>query len=237
LGRRPSTGPGVRFVGLLIMLVIPGAAAIKLSWLRAQPDTLDKAATWMERSIRPAPDGPPIWIQAPLELPLMRTPESWAPPGRKRRALYSPWSKYQVRTDLSGVDPHWDLRWIGPAWAGGGPDLARDPGAFLDALGPGLYVIEVFEERLDHPLEVGLRRALMARGDRVARFAPEGSSVSAGVMSSLPDELPEAGPEQPFFYQLSDHFNDGERAPRPHFIPRLFAAQAVGPVLELYRVE
>ena len=230
LGRRPNTGAAVRLVALCALVLVPTAAAIKLTWLRAQPDTLDKAAVWIERSVRPAPEGPPIWILAPLDLPLLRTDESWAPPGRKRRALYSPWSKYQVRADLAGGEPRWDLRWIGPAWTTGGENPAEDPGGFLDALGPGLFVIEVFEERVDHRLEVALRRALQVRGERLARFAPEGSGVAPGP-------LPDAGSERPFFYQLSDHFNDGEVLPWPHFVRRLFGARAVGPVLEVYRVD
>ena len=228
--RRWRWSRSVRVLAATALLVLPTAATLKLVWLRSQPDTLEQAAAWIEQHARPAPGGTTVWLQAPLDLPLLRAEQSWSPPGRRRRLLYSPWSRYQVRAVPAELGPRWDLRWIGPAWADGESNLATEPEAFVEALAPGLFLIEVFEERTDHPVDIALRQALRARGTLVERFAPEGPEAGGAARS-------EPRTEQPFFYQLSDHFNDGERAPRPHFIPRLFAAQAVGPVLELYRVE
>ena len=81
--------------------------------------------------------------------------------------------------------------------------------------------IEVYEQRTNHPLQVRVREALAASGERLARFSP--------------DREPEAS-ELELFFQLSDHFNDDELVNWPHFTLRLLRARAIGPVLEVWRV-
>ena len=219
--RRLHLGRNARVCGAALVLVLPTAVAVKLVWLRHQPDTLDQVANWIEANVEPAPDGSPVWLEAPLDVPLLRTDASWSPPDHRRRALYTPWAMYQVRAVAPELGPRWDLRWMGPAWTPGAINPSRDPGAFIDALRPGVFVIEVFERRTDHELNVRLRQAFLARGRPLARFSPEGRGND----------------EHPFFYQLSDHFNDDERTPVPHFVARMLRARSIGPTLEIYRLD
>ena len=200
-------------------LALPAAATAKLAWLRSQPDTLDLAARWLEE--RPESRAEPTYISAAapaLDLPLLRKPEGLLFYGKPPRIPLSPWTAWQARMDVGSVDaPVYDLRWLvaprGPA--------AGDWSAYFESLGPALFLIEVYEQRTNHPLQVRVREALAAKGERLARFSP--------------DRDPQAS-ELELFFQLSDHFNDDEGVTWPHFTLRLLRAQALGPVLEVWRV-
>ena len=73
-----------------------------------------------------------------------------------------------------------------------------------------------------NPRFVDLHRILSERGELAARFTPEG---------------PEGKIEWPLFYMLSDHFNDEGHEDWPHFTARLLRARAIGPSVEIWRVD
>lgn len=204
----------------LLALTFPAAASAKLAWLRARPDTLDLAAQWLEA--RPEATRETVYLSAAapaLDLPLFRRPEGLLFYGKQPRLPLSPWSAWQARIPAGAAPgPLYDLRWL---VAPRGPAASGDLGSYLQSLAPALFVVEVYEQRSQHALQVRLRQALQLRGTRLVRFSPD------------PD------PEQTeleLFFQLSDHFNDDEQVRWPHFSARLLRAHAIGPVLEVWKV-
>lgn len=194
-------------------LALPGAAVAKLAILRARPDTLGLAARWISEH---APNDT-VWIAPPLDVPLARRPEGLLVHGRAPKQGFTPWTTWQAEAhELGASSRTFDVRWL----ALKARDMA-DLGGFLDSLGGGLVLIEVYESRTKHAAMTAVRRALQEKGERLARFGP--------------DSDPETT-ELELFFQLSDHFNgDGEIA-WPHFTRRLLSAVAIGPVIEVWRL-
>ena len=204
-------------LGCTLALALPACACAKLAWLRSQPDTLAEAALWLES--RDTAETMYVSAAPPaLDLPLLRKPEGLLFYGKTPKLPLSPWTAWQARMEPSSLDePSYDLRWlVSPRGA-----AAADLPAYFESLGPALFLIEVYEQRTNHPLQVRVREALAASGERLARFSPD------------PD--PEQS-ELELFFQLSDHFNDDELVRWPHFTLRLLRARAIGPVLEVWRV-
>jgi hypothetical protein len=196
-----------------LALALPGTAVAKLAYLRAQPDTLDLAASWIERE---APSST-VWIAPPLDLPVLRTPQGLALAGRapKLGEGFTPWTSWQTYISARR-DETVELRWLIPR-----PAQRSDLDAYLRSLGPGLVLIEVYEQRTEHMLLVSLREALGACAERVARFSPDADPYAT---------------ELELFFQLSDHFNSDPHLRHPHFTARLLRARAIGRVLELWRL-
>jgi hypothetical protein len=191
---------------LLVLLTLPAAACLKLSWLRSQPDTLDRAAQFVA-----ADAASTAWVQPPLDLPLAR---QRAPrPG----GLFTPWTRWQAAANgVSTLQKARDLRWLLPK-----PDQRADLEGYLRSLGPGLVVLERFEVRTEHVERVALRSALQRVGELAATFSPD------------PDPR---RTELEFFFQLSDHFNADAHWEHPHFTLRLLSARAIGCVVEVWRL-
>lgn len=203
--------------GCSFALALPACACAKLAWLRSQPDTLAEAAAWLES--RGSTETMYVSAAPPaLDLPLLRKPEGLLFYGKQPKLPLSPWTAWQERMEPGALQaPVYDLRWlVAPRGA-----AAADLPSYFESLGPALFLIEVYEQRTNHPLQVRVREALRARGERLARFSP--------------DRDPEAS-ELELFFQLSDHFNDDELVNWPHFTLRLLRARALGPVLEVWRV-
>lgn len=211
------------YVGAALGLLLPALACGQLARLRSRPDTMDLTAAWVEANLEP-----PASLVVPaaggfsvdLDLPLSRTDEQLTGLARKQ---HSPWTIYLARLSPEArPEPRWGLRWMVPRTPEENRLLREDYRAFVLALAPAYYVIQPFELRRDAERMVELTRLMRERGELVARFTPEG---------------PDGRLEWPFFYQLSDHFNEPELADWPHFALRLFSAQAIGPYLEVYRLE
>lgn len=202
-----------------LALVVPTFACAKLAWLRSRPDTLTQVAQWLEA--RPGAYAEPVYLSAAppaLDLPLARKPEGLLFYGKPPKMPLSVWTGWQAKVgELPAGIPRWDLRWL---VAPRGPAAADLPG-YLASLGPALFVIEVYEQRTNHPLQVRVREALEAKGERLERFSPD------------PDPFQS---ELELFFQLSDHFNDDELVAWPNFTWRLLQARAIGPVVEVWRV-
>ena len=75
-----------------------------------------------------------------------------------------------------------------------------------------------------------LRTALSEHGRRLARFSPEGTALG-GAAAGEPET------EFDLFFQVSDHFNDGESDGVGNFTLRVLRADAIGPVVELYALD
>ena len=209
-----------------LALALPAAACWRLAVLRSRPDTMEQAAAWIQEQLEP-----PARLFVPaagafssdLDLPLSRTPEHFLTAEGRRVRQHSPWTQYLARLPQERrPEPRWGLRWLVPESAEENRLLNEDFEAWVLSLAPGTFVIEPFERRFDAGLKVDLTRLLRERGELVARFTPEG---------------PDGTLEWPFFYQLSDHFNEPEYADWPHFALRLFGAGAIGPYLEIYRLD
>jgi len=210
-------GAQVVALGCGLALVLPSCACAKLAWLRCRPDTLVEAAQWLEA--RGGDETMYVSAAPPaLDLPLLRKPDGLLFYGKRPKLPLSPWTAWQARMEPGALDaPTYDLRWlVAPRGA-----AAADLPAYFESLGPALFLIEVYEQRTNHPLQVRVREALRAKGERLARFSP--------------DLDPQAS-ELELFFQLSDHFNDDELVTWPHFTLRLLRARSLGPVLEVWRV-
>ena len=210
-----------------LALLVPAAACARLAWLRSRPDTLDLAAAWVEARLERS--DPIALISAPrlnvsFDLPLWRQRETFVNAEHKRIKQHSPWTRYQagLAADPESAPPGWSLRWLVPQDKAEAQVMARDYRAFILSLAPGYFVIEPYEARFDNERGIGLREVLREHGELLARFTPEG---------------PEGKIEWPFFYMLSDHFNSEGFEDWPHCVPRLFRAQAIGPAVEIYRVD
>ena len=219
---------GARRALAALAVALPFATCVKLAALRARPDTLDLAGAWVASELGPdervaLPPAPRL-VTA-FDLPLWRRAEELAGPDGKRLKQHSPWTRYQLRVlSQGGLQPgaRHALRWLAPRSPDENRLMAHDREAFVLSLAPAHYVIEPFEARHDHAAMVELRRTLAEHGELVARFTPEG---------------PGGKIEWPFFYMLSDHFNAGGHEDWPHFLPRLLAARAIGPCVEIWRVD
>ena len=213
LSRAPAWRRPVAAVAVSALLV-SGWSAGHLAWLRTRPDTLELTSSWLEQHADRASDSV-FLFPPPLDLPLGRDAASLGVRGNRPTVLFNTWSRYQARLDGGGPAPQWSLRWIV-----GHPSLrgSRDPelvASFLDEQGPGLFVVQVMTARA--PRFVSLMRAELARrGERVARFGPDPDPDSCD-------------------YPL---FDQDELVPDwPNVFARLWRARALGPVVEVYRVD
>jgi hypothetical protein len=193
----------------------------KLAYLRTQPDTLDRAGAWFADRPREQRDVP-IYVSAAapaLDLALPRREQGLLFHGKAPKLPLTPWTAWQTRVaPAQRPTPQHDLRWLTFPRGAGAP---ADIGAHLQSLAPALFLIEVYAERSNHPLQVRLRQELQQRGTRLARFGPDADAEAS---------------ELELFFQLSDHFNDDEGVAWPHFTRRLLAAQAIGPVVEIWSI-
>lgn len=212
---RSSTSRSALSIAAWIALLFPAFVALRLAQLRSRPDTLGRAAQWVESN---APEAT-VWITPPLDVPLARRAEGLAVRGKapKPGEGFTPWAAWQSLAPSLADDPAArDVRWLAPK-----PAQWADLGALVASLGQGYVLIEVYEQRTEHKQWVALREELRRSGELVQRFSP--------------DRDPEAT-ELELFFQLSDHFNQDGHLRWPHFAFRLTNAVSIGPVLELWRV-
>jgi hypothetical protein len=84
--------------------------SMRLASLRAQPDTMELAARFVQEKFSPQSDT--LFLFAKIDLPLARTRESMFNDGKKRR-LFSRWAKYQGNRKGEPLpEPHWNVRFV-----------------------------------------------------------------------------------------------------------------------------
>jgi hypothetical protein len=198
-------------VGALLSLALPTWATARLAWLRSRDDTLELAARWLAQQ-DPQELGT-VWIEPRMDLPLACTTESL-----QRTTFPSLWRTYQLELAPQELPPlRLSMLHVTPTSAPGFDleRLERDPPGFLDALGPGHYVADASCET-EMSVADSLHAALRSRTRLVQRCAPEADGPTAGW--GLDDE-------------------DILRSGQPHVLLRLLRAEALGPVVEIRRLE
>jgi len=199
----------------LVALAFPAVPSTCLLAARRAPSTFEVAAAWVAEHVDPATGS--CALSMPLILPLYRTPEALATERLPRqRSRGFAWIYYQREAlGQARPDPAWNLRWMPlqrlewRAW------LLRWPRQFVYSLHGEWAIIEVFEEGRIDPAGRGLRDALSAHAERVARFSP--------------DRDPQAF-DAPLVYQ------DETGGTVPWMAVRVLGARRMGPVLEVYRL-
>lgn len=198
-----------------LALGVPLAADVRLAQLRRADDTLERSADWLAAQ----PDGTttPIYVTPFFDLPLARSKDSLQPRDKRPAAILSRWSIWQKRAGPDALpQPRFDLRYLVPRpdLGFGGPAMERDPAGYVAALGPGYFVLDMSRQPARPALD-RLRDEVRARGELVQRLAPEAAGDTAVWGFPFEDELLPGW---------------------PNVLLRTFRVQAVGPVIEIYRL-
>lgn len=199
---------------LLVALWIgyPALAAVRLTNARVAPSTHERAAAWVAEEDVPRTRS--VLLTPATCLPLFH--DTTDLPGRMQMHLRaSLWPYYQLRTfGGDSPEPKVELAWMDLRTKADRKRAQQRPAAYLDSLRAELIVLEVYVGGRNHPLLESLRVALLARGERLARFSPDRD----------PDRS-----DQPIGYQV-------ETIPeRIHRSWRILQAESEGPVIEVYR--
>ncbi len=195
-------------------LALQVTACVRLSKLRASDDALELATAHVASTFDPATTT--LFVAPTLELLVARTEESLFNKRGQRRIAYSRWAKYQAhRRENPPPGPYWDVRYFGASTELGfrtADSIAERPDAFLDALGPGIYVMNA-GKLTGHPSERAFYDAVARRGELLWRRAPhaEGRWRSVGLDFQPMDSA-------------------------PGVIWRVLTAATVGPAVEIWRV-
>ena len=212
----------IAVLALAALALVPGVAGVlRLSSLRASPDSLELAARWLEA--QPDAHDARVYVAPQFDLPLARNAESLQPTDGRPAGVFSRWSIYQKRLGVDAAPPpRWDLRYLVPR-----PDLGypfpameSDPEGYLRALGQGYFVIDVSRQPA-RSVFTDLPQLLRGvAGEPVARIGPNESWPA--------EDGPHAGWSLPFEDELVPGW--------PHVLARTLHARCVGPVVEIYRV-
>jgi hypothetical protein len=196
-------------------LALPAAASARLAALRAGDDTLERAARWL--AAQPDASSTPIYVTPSFDLPLARSAESLRPTDGRPAAILSRWSIWQRRVGAANLpEPHFELRYLVPRpdLGFGAPAMERDPAGYVAALGPGYFVLDMSLQPA-RPVLDRMRDEVRARGELVFRSAPEDS-----------------GPDATWGFPFEDELLPGW----PNVIARIPRLEAVGQVIEIYRL-
>lgn len=194
-------------------LALPAAASTKLSWLRAQRNTVDEATLWIRANVRnPAADA--VFALPPLDFGVFRTLESLRhPPGRA--AFFTPWTIYQNKLgDATRPEPSYRIYWLSPKEGHSQLETGDQIEAYLRSYGAGPFIVD----RIHANQSLGRSRiadTLSERGRRLARFSPDQDEHFTN-------------------HKLWDQ--DVEAPGWPHVTWRVLRARAVGPVIEIYEL-
>ncbi len=199
----------------LAAIALPAAASLRLAQLRSRDDTLELTAHWLATQ----PDGAstPIYITPFFDLPLARAHDSLQPADKRPAAILSRWSIWQKRVGVTALpEPKFDLRYLVPRpdLGFGAAKLESDAAGYVQALGPGYFVLDMSRQPARPALD-RLRDEIRSRGELVFRSAPDASDPSSQWGFPFEDEL------------LPDW---------PNVLMRTLDVAAVGPVIEVYRL-
>ena len=196
------------------------ATAMRLAWLRTQPDTLQIVASWLQRNADPSQDR--VFVSPMIDLPLPRTHESLFGEGRFQPS-YARWATYQSHLKARALPPPlWNTTFMTVRKDLGFPtagSIAADAQGYVHALGPGWYVYNATAIDKHESVE-RVHDALEHLGRRELRAAP----IDAGL-----------APESSLFY--GEEVDESTSFFTPWIFPRMWQAHALGPVVEVWRVE
>jgi hypothetical protein len=154
---------GSTFAAGAVLLAVPFALACHVAEARTRPDTLEKAAHWIERNVEPSE---PIVITAYRDLPLLPTSEAIAENSKVSwRTIWSEHFAHAAPESIAGV------RY--PVFVLPGPrvearqELAQDPLAYFARWGARYAV---FDLGTPDPIVIKALSRIEGKAQRVARF-------------------------------------------------------------------
>lgn len=192
------------------------AAETFVTWrlveLRSRPDTLTQAADWIRAHTAPSQ----TFVMLPgIDLPLATTDASRAHDSDYYNVLGYPWRVWNTRVGEGGLpEPRFAIALM-PL---GGRDLRtirHDAAAYARSLDADFAIVEAYGRYWRSPILKNIYDGVVLRGERVARFSPDGERENLGYPLSYQDD------------GIDEHF---------HWLTRTLRADAVGPVVEIYRL-
>ena len=200
-----------------LLLCVSSAAALKLVWLRARPDTLSEAALLLAREVQPE-GAEQIYLTPPMDLPLVRTPATLRLDPAHQPTHYGIWARYLAGLPPEALPaPRFDVEWLDAHAGMGDLDRVEDLAAFIDFYAPGWFVIEP-ERSQKHPWFARIRERVASQGTLVARLSPDGDALA--------HESGWTGQDRAYAY---DDW--------PNNTLRILRLRAIGPLLEIYRID
>jgi hypothetical protein len=211
--RSPALARTAAWIPAAMLLAVDAALAAHVGAIRRAPDTPTQAARWIEAHVNRTTES--IALPAGWDLPLARR----RLPDKMDAAHWSanhPWLDFQALSHASDRDAiAYDIRWL-PLLSDRERAAARaDPDAFAEHIDATYVVLDVGEATLI-PVLQRVRDAVRRRGVLAARIAP----WRAGFES-----------EKPFSY---DSYRPREEGSWAWCSAQ---ADAIGPVIEIYRLE
>lgn len=187
-------------------------ATWRLVELRAKPDTLTQAAEWVRTHAEPTQ----TFVMLPgIDVPLATTDASRARDADYYNVLGYPWRVWNTRIGERGLpEPRFSIALM-PL---GGRDLRairQDAAAYARSLTADFAIVEAYENYWRSPILKNIYDGIVLRGERVARFSPDGERENGGYPLSYQDD------------GIDEHF---------HWLTRTLRAEAVGPVVEIFRL-
>jgi hypothetical protein len=199
----------------LLVLVFPVLAVAQFVRLRAAPDTIERAAEWVEAHVDPESER--VATSASLALPLLHAPEALRAASEDYATRQNVWMRWQLA--------HLPLEEQAPFGGGRRWKLFLAPGKLLHMNKP--HSREELEAWLDG---TGADYAILERSRRM-EFIPQAAALRELVAER--GELVEAirGEDERWCTERPQDFQE-----IPSFVPRLLAATAFGPCIEIYRL-
>ncbi|MBL8860843.1 MAG: glycosyltransferase family 39 protein [Planctomycetes bacterium] len=206
---RPSLPQRVALAGAVVLVLAQAAIAVKIAVLRTRDDTQELVARWIEEH----PERGPFRIDPTVQLPLVPRDAAFRAEFVSARMYFVPWQAATLSLDAATrARLGQDLRELPLLSPEARAEFARDPAAWVDALGTGSVVLERHRD--------GRRRVLRAVRDELVRRAPP-----LAVFDPLPAR---DAWSRPIEYML-----DGPHAPEAWFVWRVVRAARLGPELEI----
>ncbi|MCC6409639.1 MAG: hypothetical protein IT453_20965 [Planctomycetes bacterium] len=189
-----------------------GFATWRLVQVRAQPDTLSRAADWIRANVAPERK---LFVFPAIDVALASTDASRAKDASSYDVLGYPWRQWCSAVGEANLPaPHFALAPL-PFGAKEMRDLRQDAAQYALALDADYVVVEVYEHYWRSRLLKNAYDGIVLRGQLVARFSPDGERPNDGLPLSYQDDA----------------------MPRDvHWLGRVLRAESTGPVVEIYRL-
>lgn len=201
----------------LLVAVFPLVIALHYSCVAVATDTLEQSAAWLESGWRedaqnPDPHAGAIATSTILNLPLLYSPTALAADSADPGSVMAPWLAYQrlIATPAEARD-RYDIHVFPSELSFESKDQVQGASRrWIESVRPQYAVLELTPKTVFLPALVELREAVLARGTLVFR--------SSG-------DDPNGRFQGPINYQDVKNF-----------VPRILAAHAFGPGIEIYRL-